>query len=137
MKPIKQRESAIENYLVRECFRRGWDCIKMYRKGMPDRLIVADLGLCAFVECKRTEGVLSALQARTISKLAKKHHLVLVVYSKEEVNGIMQYLEEKLVARVNQLNQRSDAIKALHDKANKRKEGIGEIQAKAIPGTGD
>ena len=44
-------EKSIERYLVGECARRGWLCLKyasMTEAGYPDRLIVMDGGLTAW-----------------------------------------------------------------------------------------
>ena len=101
VKKERPLESVIENHLVRECLARNWEAWKLTspnRKGVPDRLILADFGVTVMVECKRPGGKLSSLQSRTIARLQEKGHLMYVVSTVDEVDDTIRRIESRVSA---------------------------------------
>lgn len=101
-KPDKRnpREIEIEKYLVRQCLMRKWDCWKLVspgRRGVPDRIVLAEEGVMAMVECKRPSGgKISTLQARTINRLTEKGFSMYVVMNYDDVDRFINYIEAKV-----------------------------------------
>lgn len=98
-KEFPEKEAAIEKYLTIQCAKRGWDCWKLTvpaKKGVPDRFIMAEKGVSAFVEVKRPGGIIAPLQARIISRLSKKGFMVFVVDSRAEVESVMLAINQRV-----------------------------------------
>lgn len=89
-------EKAIERYLVGECGKRGWLCLKyanMNESGYPDRLIVMDGGLTVWCELKSAGQVMRPLQQRRYEQLAAMGHIVKVCDSRASVDEYILRLE--------------------------------------------
>lgn len=98
------REKAIESYLVREAKKRDYilSCDKFKsenKRGVPDRIILADEGLVIFVEVKNEKGILSKLQERWIKDARRFQQLVTVVYNKQQVDELMMDIEQLIKER--------------------------------------
>ena len=91
-------EAYVEDYLRKESRRRGWLCYKFVspgRSGVPDDIIVTDRGVVAFVECKSSTGRLSALQVAQITHLQEHQTIVRVVFSRDEVDKVLDDLDTR------------------------------------------
>ena len=92
-------EKDIEQYLKRRVERdHGGLCIKVSPenvKGIPDRLVVLPPdGRCVWVELKRSkDGRLSDLQKYQHSRLRKMGAKVVVAWSREDVDKIIEAAE--------------------------------------------
>ena len=89
-------EKAIERYLVGECEKRGWLCLKyanMTEAGYPDRLIVMDGGLAAWCELKSAGQGMRPLQQRRYEQLGAMGHIVNVCDSRASVDEYVLRLE--------------------------------------------
>lgn len=89
-------EKAIERYLVGECEKRGWLCLKysnMNEAGYPDRLIVMDEGLTAWCELKSTGRLMRPIQQRRYEQLTAMGHIVNVCDSLGSVDEYILRLE--------------------------------------------
>lgn len=91
-------EKDIEQYLKRGVERdHGGLCIKVSPenvKGIPDRLVVLPPdGRCVWVELKRKDGRLSELQKYQHARLRKIGADVAVVWSREDVDKLMEYVK--------------------------------------------
>lgn len=88
-------EREIEAYLVKKVKAMGGIAYKFTspgRTGVPDRIVVLPNGVLAFVEVKKSSGKLSARQISEIMLLQKLGHWVEVVFSKEQVDELMEAL---------------------------------------------
>ena len=86
------QEGAIERYLRAQVTKRGGRSFKFEspsQRGVPDRIVVAPGGQVWFVEVKAPKGELSALQKIMIEALEDYGANVAVVYSKEDVNALL------------------------------------------------
>jgi len=84
-------EKDIENYLVRECKKRGALCYKFTapgRRSVPDRLILVH-GRVFFVEVKRPGGKPTPLQLQEHEKLRGKGFAVHMVDTRQEVDRVL------------------------------------------------
>lgn len=101
-KDREKDEKTIEKYLVRQCALRNWDAWKLTspgRRGVPDRLILAEQGVMVMVECKRpVGGKLSPIQGRTIDRLSKKGFGLYVISTTDEVDAIMEMIGNKILS---------------------------------------
>lgn len=89
-------EKSIERYLVGECARRGWLCLKyasMTEAGYPDRLIVMDGGLTAWCELKSKGRQMRPIQQRRYETLTAMGHIVDVCDSRAAVDDYILRLE--------------------------------------------
>lgn len=89
------RESTIEGYLVSRCRDRGWLCYKTEspgRSGFPDRTIVTNAGMVAFVEVKRPGEVPRKLQVHTLKRLREHRANVCVVHDRASVDTLVSAL---------------------------------------------
>jgi len=89
-------EKAIERYLVSECTRRGWLCLKyanMTEAGYPDRLIVMNGGLTAWCELKSAGQGMRPIQQRRYEQLTAMGHVVNVCDSRVAVDEYILRLE--------------------------------------------
>jgi len=96
---LPEREHSNEDYLIKQCAKRQWDCWKLTvpaRRGVPDRLILADAGVIVLCEVKKKDGLLSSLQSRTLMKLSDRGMAVFVVFSKEDVDGLINFIEDAI-----------------------------------------
>jgi len=90
-------EKAVELYLRQEIERYGGICYKFVspgRVGVPDRLCVLPKGKFFFVEVKQANGKLSPMQIREIKRLETLEQPIFVVYSKQQVDNILEVLYE-------------------------------------------
>lgn len=86
-------ESDIEKKLVSEVTKRGGMIVKQTNlDGMPDRLVLAPLGICAFVEIKAPGKKPRKLQAHRKKELETLGFDVYVADSIEGVNEIIKRL---------------------------------------------
>lgn len=79
------RESVIEKHLSTSIKALGGMCIKLQGIGLTDRLVLMN-GKCFFVELKRENGKLSAVQQVMQRKLRACGMTVVTLYSKEEID---------------------------------------------------
>ncbi len=89
------RERDVESYLVSQCERRGFPCIKFsseHKIGMPDRLILLPDQRCAWVELKTKGGHLAEIQKLQHKKLEQIGQRVEVIWAKKDVDRLMQDL---------------------------------------------
>lgn len=90
-------EKSIERYLVAECHKRQWLCLKysnMSEAGYPDRLIVMHDGLSAWCELKSAGRHTTPLQQRRMYELTARGHAVRVCDSREAVDEYIRDLED-------------------------------------------
>lgn len=90
-------EGKIENYLIRECEKRGWLCLKFVspsRRGVPDRIIIGNKQT-VFVELKSESGRPSHLQIFMINKIRKAGGIAYIVNSKDEVDRLLSCIEKE------------------------------------------
>ena len=97
MKTGKDRESAVERYLVKEVEQRGGRVIKLVtRAGIPDRQILWPGGKALFVELKKPSGgVVSARQVSELNTLEALGFTALFATNKQEIDELIQQLEEQ------------------------------------------
>lgn len=91
------REVAIERYLCQQVKKRGGKAYKftsIMHRGVPDRIIVMPNGKLMFCEVKNENGVLSPLQKLEIKWLREAKQHVVIVWSKADVDAIMEVLDE-------------------------------------------
>lgn len=88
------RESEVESYLRRSVESLGGLCVKFlpdYKRGWPDRILIAPCGVLVWVETKRpVGGKLSAAQLMAHQSLRKLGFRVEVVWSMEEVDRLVE-----------------------------------------------
>lgn len=83
-------ERDIEKKLVNEVTKRGGMVVKQTSlDGIPDRLVLAPLGLCAFVELKAPGKKLRKLQVHRKKQLEALGFDVYVVDSLEGINEVI------------------------------------------------
>ena len=83
-------ERDIEKKLVSEVTKRGGMVIKQNGlDGIPDRLILAPLGLCAFVELKAPGKEMRPLQILRKRQLESLGFLVYCIDSKDKIRGVL------------------------------------------------
>lgn len=89
-----KREREVESYLAAQCRKRRWYCVKQAPTltGIPDRLIITEHGLMVFVEVKDRQGKTSLAQDLLHQDFAERGVLVFTVYSKEEVDTLLEDL---------------------------------------------
>jgi len=90
------RERNIENYLRHHVIEMGLGCIKFIpdqANGMPDRLILLPEGRVVWVELKTEDGTLSEIQKFQHKKLRDLGQEVVVVWSKDEADKLLDRLE--------------------------------------------
>ncbi len=88
-------EKQIEQYLTRRAKEEGFLSYKFSspgNRGVPDRILVGN-GSVYFVECKAPTGKLSPMQQRTIDKFERMQQPVFVVYSKEQVDQLLERIK--------------------------------------------
>lgn len=86
-------ENEVEEYLVRQCKKAGWLCLKFTSPGtraVPDRLILIPGGWQMFVELKRPGGKPRADQRAMIRKMRSLGQVVHVIDTKEGVDKLMR-----------------------------------------------
>ncbi len=85
------RERDVEKYLVARVEKLGGECWKWNgRLGVPDRIVLLSGGRVIFVEVKTDGGRLSKMQLWTHRKLTGLGMDVVVVWSKEDVDRLME-----------------------------------------------
>lgn len=88
-KHSEESEKSIEQYLVEECRKRDWICLKFDppgSKGWPDRIVLPGYGYAFFVELKSKGKPLSPMQALRLSRLRDAKAHVYVCDSKAKVD---------------------------------------------------
>lgn len=91
------KEKAIEQYLCQQVKKRGGKAYKFTspaHRGVPDRIIVMPNGILIFCEVKNESGVLSLLQKLEIKWLRAHGHKTAIVWSKEDVDTLMEVIDE-------------------------------------------
>ena len=89
------REREVESYLIKRLRQHGLACIKFIPdqvNGMPDRLVLLPGSRVLWVELKTKGGALSEIQKLRHRELREKGHEVVVVWSKERVDELVQSL---------------------------------------------
>lgn len=97
-------EAKIENYLLSECNKRNYMCLKFVSPstaGVPDRLIIAknlETGkrLVCFVETKAPGEKPRKLQLSVIAQMKEKGADVFVADTREIVDQIIRWIENQL-----------------------------------------
>lgn len=87
------RESSIEKRLVEKVKEQGGLILKLACTGMagiPDRLVVGECGMTAFVEVKAPGKKTRKLQDKRIGELKKLGQNVFVVDSYEDVDKVIR-----------------------------------------------
>lgn len=90
------RERDVEAYLVRECEKQGWLCLK-YSDGLsgyPDRMVLTGDGRVAWVETKTEGGALSEVQRYTGAMLRRRGYSVYVPWTKREVDEVVEGIKK-------------------------------------------
>lgn len=90
----KMRESSVEGKLRDGVRALGGICYKWVspgQDGVPDRIVMMPGGRLWFVELKKTDGELSAIQRVQLKKLGRLGFSVRVLYGPEDV---AEFLEE-------------------------------------------
>ena len=85
-------ESDIESGLVTGIEKRGGLCLKFGQDGWPDRLALLPQGRVIWVETKRPEGRVAALQKWRVAQLRKLGFRVEIPKSADEVTRILESL---------------------------------------------
>ena len=88
-------EGVVEDYLRKECNKRGYLCYKWVSPGhigVPDDIVIGN-GLTVYVECKSAVGHLIKMQKVITERLAEHGADVRVVYSKEDVDDVLETLD--------------------------------------------
>ena len=93
---MKELESSVEQYLRRKVEAAGGRCVKFdpgtYR-GWPDRIVLLPCGVIVWVETKRpTGGRVAPAQRIVHEELLRLGQRVVIVWSKEEVDELLEYL---------------------------------------------
>ena len=84
-------EKQIEQYLRKQVIAKNGMCLKLdSEKGLPDRLVLTDLGRHIFVELKRPGGRLSPAQVEYHRRLRERRHAVFVLWSFDDVDRFMK-----------------------------------------------
>lgn len=80
-------EKSVEKYLRKQVIQRGGLCIKQDTEaGIPDRLVLDQNGNVYWVELKRPDGRLSAVQVEFHQRLKDRHFKVYVLWNFEDVD---------------------------------------------------
>lgn len=85
-------ERDVEKYLKAGVRARGGDSYKFTspaRKGVPDQVVVMPGGDITFVEVKRDNGRLSALQQKEIDNLRNLGAEAITLYGKKDVDAFL------------------------------------------------
>lgn len=88
---LDKKETVLENRFVRYVCKLGYDCIKMHRRGMPDRLISLTNGYHFYIEFKRKGEEPTKLQIYTHDCLRNSGHHVYVCDVFEDAKAILEY----------------------------------------------
>ena len=88
-------ESDIERLLTKGIEEQDGVCLKIGYDGWPDRLCVLPDGQFLWVELKRDDGELSALQKYRCAWLKKRGHRVEIPYTKEDATEILKALRTR------------------------------------------
>jgi Holliday junction resolvase-like predicted endonuclease len=93
------RERDVEKYLTGRVNQLGGLCWKWSgRVGVPDRIVMLNGGVIAFVEVKTRGGKVSKMQSLTHRKMNDLDVPVYIVWSKDDVDELMAVLSgEKIV----------------------------------------
>ena len=93
-KEKRRLEREVESYLVRRVEEMGGMCPKFDSvRGWPDRIVLLPSGVLAWVETKRpVGGVLSPAQLVVHEQLRRVGQQVYVVWSREEVDELLELL---------------------------------------------
>lgn len=84
-------EKSVEQYLRKQVVQRGGLCIKQDTEaGIPDRLVLGTNGGHWFVELKRPDGRLSAVQVEYHNRLKDRHHKVFTLWNFQDVDRFMK-----------------------------------------------
>lgn len=89
MSEEKITEQEIEEYLIKRTTDLGCYCIKQSPSvvaGIPDELILTLDGKHYLVELKTADGKLSKAQLETQQRLIKMHHVVVTLWSIEQID---------------------------------------------------
>ncbi len=89
------REREVESYLIKRLKQHGLACIKFIPdqvNGMPDRLVILPGSRVLWVELKTKGGALSEIQKLRHRERKSQGHDVVVVWSKEQVDELVQSL---------------------------------------------
>lgn len=96
-------ESKVERYLVSSLFKIGIDCVKFVPDclpGMPDRMVILPDRQVMWVELKTDGGKLSEIQKYRHTWLKKIGHDVRVVWSKDQVDNLVNELKNDQIEQV-------------------------------------
>ena len=93
---MSEEYDKVEKYLMQEIKKRGGRCIKLTPppNGIPDRLILMPNGVAVFAETKTIKGRLKVNQKRRISELQELDFVVVVIYSRDDVDNLMVFLSQ-------------------------------------------
>lgn len=85
-------ERDLERYFTAQCKKHKLLTLKLhvrFARGWPDRIVALENGEVLWVELKRANGKLSALQVKVHAELAALGHHVQVAYSKEDIDRVL------------------------------------------------
>jgi hypothetical protein len=86
-------ETTVERRLTNEVKKRGGLCLKFIspgNSGVMDRIVVTPDGRVIFVETKRADGILSAMQDWQAKRFRKRSVDVRAVYSTDQVQEFVK-----------------------------------------------
>ena len=87
-----QRESIVEDYLVKECKKRDFLIFKFTSpgiNGVPDRMIITKKGEIFFIETKALGETTRKLQKAIIKKMKDHKATVFVADNRDEIDEIL------------------------------------------------
>lgn len=94
------REREVESHLIEELKKIGLTCVKFVpdqRPGMPDRVVLLPDSRVLWVETKKPKGGrVATLQKYRHRELRNMGHEVVVVWTKEEADELVQKLADDL-----------------------------------------
>lgn len=90
-----RREAPVERYLLAQCRRHGFLCMKFVspsRGGVPDRIVVTPSAGTVFVEVKRPGGRPEPRQRKVHAKMRRFGAEIFVVDDDASVDALIAYL---------------------------------------------
>ena len=89
-------ENYVEQYLHDQAVKNGMLCYKLRspaNNGLPDRMLISKDGTVCFVETKRKDGKLSAVQRVVIRDMLMHNANVKTAYTRDEADKLITELK--------------------------------------------